>query len=310
MSGDYRQVDTLAARQYGCFGVNQLRAAGFDKRAVARRLARGAWVTMVPGVYAVASSPPTWERQVSAAVLSRPRAIVGGRSAATLDGFPGFTKTRPVIIVPRTGNARSPIARVIRSAFYKSIETQRLRGFVVTTAAETLLTLASDLDYSEMESLVEDCLLTGKVRVDDFEPIYDRIAGGRVPGSGLLREILEDRSTDHFDVDSTYLERLLERILRDSRLPESTREYPVVIDGKPSRVDAFIRVWGLAVEADSRRWHARLRDFDLDRARDNALAAQGIQVIRLSYAKLKNEPEGCIETLLAVGAHRGPARSA
>ncbi len=310
MSGDYRQVDTFAARQHGCFSVNQLRAAGFDKRAVSRRLANGAWVTMAPGVYAVASSPPSWERQLSAAILSRPRAIVGGRSAATLHDFPGFPKSRPVIIVPRSGNARSPISRVIRSAFFKTIDTQRLSGFVATTAAETILTLASDLSYERLDSLVDDCLLTGKMRLDDFEPIYERISEGRVPGSGRLRLIVQNRSSDEFEVDSTYLERLLERVLTDPRIPESIREYPVSIEGKPSRVDAFIGLWDLAIEADSRRWHARLRDNEVDRARDNALAAQGIQVIRLTYEKLKNEPAGCIETILAVGAYRGPALTA
>ncbi len=303
-------MDQFAARQYGCFSVNQLRAAGVDKRAVARRLARGAWIVLAPGVYAVSSSPPSWERKISAAVLSRPRAIVGGRTAAYLHGFPGFAKSRPMIIVPRSGNARSPIAQVMRSAFFKSIGTTRISGFLVTTAAETLLTLAADLDHSRLESIVEDCLLTGRVTVDDFEPIYDRIAGGRVAGSGQLREILSDHSADNLDIDSTYLERLLGRVLADPRIPGSVREHEVAIGGRPSRVDAFIPAWNMHVEADGRRWHAKVRDFDSDRSRDNALAVQGIQVVRLTYSMLKDDPEGCIDTLVRIGAHREAARPA
>lgn len=310
MSGDSRAVDRLASRQYGCFSVNQVRAAGFDKRAVSRRIAVGSWVTIAPGVYAVASSPPSWERQLSAAVLSRPRAIVGGPAAAALQGIAGFGKARPVIIVPRTGNARSPIARVIRSAFFKTIETERLSGFSVTTVAETVLTLAGDLTYERLDSLVDDCLLTGKLRLDDFEPIYERISGGRVAGSGRLREIIDYRSSDGFEIDSTYLERLLERVLSDPRIPAAIREYPTTINGRPARLDAFIEEWAMDIEADGRRWHARLKDNERDRARDNALAMQGIQVIRLTYDKLKNDPTGCVETVLGAGVHRGPALSA
>ena len=78
----------------------QLRDAGFDRKAVGRRVARSEWIRLAPGVFAVASAPPIWERQLSAAILSRSSAIVGGRSAAFLHGFQGFGRTRPEIMVP------------------------------------------------------------------------------------------------------------------------------------------------------------------------------------------------------------------
>ncbi len=74
------------------------------------------------------------------------------------------------------------------------------------------------------------------------------------------------------------------------------------------RVDALIPDWNVTVEADGRIWHTRVSDFDSDRARDNELAAMGYQVIRFTYSMLKNQPERCIETLLAVGANRRATR--
>jgi very-short-patch-repair endonuclease len=169
--------------------------------------------------------------------------------------------------------------------------------------------LASDLRDHQLGELVDECLLSGRAKLAEFDRIYDRIAGGRVSGSARLRAILEDHHIDSYGIESTYLERLLERILDDPRIPPSIREHPMTINGAPSRVDVFIPEWAVVVEADSRRWHGRLEDFERDRARDNALAAQGIQIARLSYNMLKEDPAGCLETLLAVGAIRRAPRT-
>jgi very-short-patch-repair endonuclease len=306
--GDYRIIDTYAARQYGCFNIHQLRAAGIDRSAVGRRIKNEEWVRLAPGVYAVASASPTWERQQSAAILGHPRAIVGGAAAARLHGIQGFERAHPVILVPRTGNARSPIARVIRTVFFSSLETKRVRGFVVTSPSETILTLAAQLPPRRFNALVDECLLTGRSTLADFMRILDRIEGARVSGAARLRSAILDRHAEEYSVDATYLERLLEDLLSDSRLPRSIREHPMAIRDRDSRVDAFIPHWDVIVEADGRIWHARVSDFENDRARDNDLAAMGFQVIRFTYSMLKNDPERCIQTLLAVGSNRRATR--
>lgn len=163
--GDIQLINRSTARQYGCFNVGQACLARFDRRAVARRIGNGSWIRMCPGVYAVASSPPSWERKLSAAVLSRPRAIVGGAAAARLHGLSGFARARPVIVIPWSGNARSPISRVIRSSFFNTPETVRVRGFRATKVAETLLALAADLPLARLEAVLEEGLLTGRVRL-------------------------------------------------------------------------------------------------------------------------------------------------
>jgi very-short-patch-repair endonuclease len=306
--GDYRAIDAYAARQYGCFNIHQLRAAGIDRSAVGRRIKNGEWIRLAPGVYAVASAPPTWERQQSAAVLGHPRAIVGGAAAARLHGIREFERAQPVILVPRTGNARSPIARVIRTAFYTSLETGRVRGFVATSPSETVLTLAAQLPQRRLETLVDECLLSRRSTLADFSRILERIEGARLSGAARLRSAILERHAEEYSVDATYLERLLENVLSDSRLPRSIREHPMAIRNSQSRVDALIPDWDVIVEADGRIWHARVSDFDNDRARDNELAAMGFQVIRFTYSMLKNQPERCIETLLAVGSKRRAAR--
>jgi very-short-patch-repair endonuclease len=307
MDGD-RLIDVFASRQYGAFSIFQVREAGLDRSAVRRRVESRAWVRLSPGVYALASAPPVWERQLSAAVLSRPRAYVAGASAAYLHRFSGFSTQRPVIMVPRSGNARSPIARVIRSTFFFTVRVARRRGFLTTTPAESLLTVAADMGTDAVSSLLDDCLLRGILQLNDFEPIFDRISGARLAGAARLRRSVEERLPDVFDVDSSYLERHLEQLLRDDRVPVWSREHPFTIEGRRSRVDVFIPDWLLVVEADSRRWHARQADFELDRARDNELAGRGIQVLRFTYVMLTRDPQGCLATLLETGSHRRAIR--
>jgi very-short-patch-repair endonuclease len=302
--GDSRQIDRLASRQHGVVSGSQLRQAGFDKHAVARRLASGKWRQFDYRVFGLSSAAPTWERQVWIALLSRPRAVVGGRSAAHLLGFPGFPRSRPVIVVPGSANARSQIAKVIRSEHFEELEVVRVRGFPVTSVAETLLALVGEMSAIRFEQLLDELLLSGKLKLEQLEMVTAREIGRRRRGIALLRALLEDRLPTASSYDASYLERLLERLLRTLQIPEWLREYQFSLGGRENRVDVYVPLWRLVIEADGRNWHARVRDFEEDRRRDNELAMKGIQVIRLTYRMLKSDPEGCRQTILAVGRVR------
>ncbi|MFZ0015533.1 MAG: type IV toxin-antitoxin system AbiEi family antitoxin domain-containing protein [Acidimicrobiia bacterium] len=303
--GDLRLINRFAARQHGVFSATQARRAGYDKHAVTRRLASGEWRQFDYRVFGLASAPATWERQLSIAVLSRPSAIVGGASAAFLHGFPGFNKNKPVIVVPGSSNARSSIARVVRAEHFDQLEVVRVRGFETTSVAETLLGLAPDIAGRRLESLIDDLLLSDRARLDDLVAVADREGGRRRRGIVAFRSIVDDRSPAAESKQSSYLERLLERILEDAEgLPRWVREHPFSIGGHQCRVDVFVPVWNLVIEADGRNWHARVGDFESDRRRDNELAARGIQVVRFTFRMLKNDPGGCLATIRSVGRVR------
>jgi len=299
--GDSERINRLAARQHGVFSGSQARGAGFDKHAVARKLASGDWRQLDYRVFALASAAATWERQLWVALLSRPRAVVGGQSAAFLHGFKGFARAKPTIVVPGSSNARSRIARVVRAEHYDDLVVDRVRGFPVTSIPETLLTLAGDMTPIRFEGLFDDLLLSGRLDLDELESVTEREQSRRRRGIVLLRHLLDDRKPTAPSHDSSYLEAMLERVLRKATLPDWTREYMFSLGGKPCRVDVYIANWKLVIEADGRNWHARMADFEEDRRRDNELATRGIQVIRLTYRMLKSDPEGCLETIRTLG---------
>lgn len=302
--GDLHKINRLAVRQHGVFSGSQARSAGFDKHAVARKLASGDWRQLDYRVFALASAASTWERQLWVALLSRPRAVVGGRSAGFLHGFKGFTQTKPTIVVPGSSNARSRIAKVIRAEHFVDLDVVQVRGFPVASIVETMMVLVGDMPVIRFERLFDDLLLSHRLELAKLEKVIDREQGRRRRGIVLLRDLLDDREPSAPEHGSSYLEGILDRLLVKGGLPEWTREYPLSLGAKSCRVDVYIPHWRLVIEADGRNWHARVEAFEEDRRRDNELAMRGIQVIRLTYRMLKSDPEGCLETIRAVGRVR------
>lgn len=271
-----------------------------------RRVASGEWIRLCPNVFCAASAPPKWERQLAAAVLSRPRAFVAGASAAHLLGFRDFRQGRPTIVVPEGSNSRLSIGRVIRSKHFDHLATVQMAGFTLTSAAETLMTLARDLAEPDLETALEDSLLAGVVDVDELRQVLEREAGS--PWAAVLERQVLRHSEDSPTPDSSYLEALLERLLGRADLPTWLREFPFSIRAEHARVDVFIPEWQLVVEADGRAWHGRTVDQEADRRRDAGLAAKGIQVIRLTYRMITEEPEECLDMIRAAGSHRSARR--
>lgn len=303
--GPDRLLDEYAARQFGVISLSQARLAGITDRMVDRRVESGAWIRLASGVYALGSAPPSWERQLAAAILSRPEAVVAGRSAAYLHRLDGFGPGRPVVMVPIDGNARSPIARVVRSRYFHDLERVRVRGFSVSGPAETLVTLAGELTGARLEALVDDVLASGLVDGEGLMSTIEARPGAR--GISNLRRITADRLSDAYQPPTSSLEHLLYALLSRPGIPAVTRQSPFPVETIPMTVDAYIPAWALIVEADGRRWHTRKADFERDRLRDNLAISRGIAVLRFTYSMLNHDPDHCLATILDTGKTRSRA---
>lgn len=297
-------VDRLLASQHGVISRDQARRSGLSHHQIRSLLERGEWTRLDANVFAVRSAPPTWQRQLSAAYLSRPLAVVAGRSAGRLHGFPGFRPGRPEILAPFPANARSPFARVIRSRHFERIEIVEVGGFRVTSVAETLLTLSLRESWDTIERVIDDQLAAGRLAVSDFDPIFERLENARQRGLPMLRRIVGDRREDAYQPPTSELERLLYRMLASDDIPPFARQIPIHYQALDATVDAFVPSWKLIVEGDGRRWHTRKADFERDRLRDNAAAAAGLQVVRFTYRMLRDDPARCRQVLIEAGQWR------
>ncbi|MPZ53029.1 MAG: hypothetical protein GEU79_09920 [Acidimicrobiia bacterium] len=302
-----RTLDAIAARQHGCFSRDQARECGFSHSQIQYRLDSGAWIRLASASFAMASAPHTWERQLSASILSKPRCLIAGKSAAYLLGFEGFRRVKPEIIVPETIHTRSPIARVFRTQYFDDLHTRRLFGFTMTDPYETILHLAGRLSTHDLDEVVEDRLFVKAVTIDGFEPVFRRSIGGRVRGIARLAELLDMRRPDAWQPQPNQIERLLDELVDHPDVPPTTRQVPLPAEDGLMIVDTFINDWGLVLEGDGRKYHTRLSDFERDRQRDNAAAALGLVVLRYTWTMLTTEFDRCRKQLLETGRRRSLA---
>lgn len=297
-----RRLDEYAARQYGGFSLKQARSAGMSPAMIETRRTKGAWIQMAPSVYAVASAPPKWERQMAAALLTREGAIVAGKSAACLHGFPGFRAGHPVTMVGPTGNARSPLATVIRTKYFDDVERVRIRGFETTGEADTIITLARDYPSGILQRVVDEVLVRRSCSIEHLAGVLEDRSRSR--GAAILEPIINERRPDAYQPPTSELERLLYPLIDHPLIPPATRQLPFSFQQVNATVDLYIALWRLIVEGDGRRWHTRQEDMERDRLRDNEATAHGLAVLRFTWKMLAESPEKCLETLLRTGRAR------
>jgi very-short-patch-repair endonuclease len=296
-------IAALARRQHGAFNHAQLRDLGATDRMVDQRVGTGRWVRLVRGVYALASHPPTWQRQYKAAELSRPGSALCRRPAAMVHGLDGAKVLRPELWVPPGSSGRSSLARVHRGA---EVPTTVVDGIRVTTLAQTLLDLLAEWQLDAVERAFDGALLAGRLDLRQCEERIQALAGTRRRDLAAYRALVGTRQAEGWAPSESELEHQLERVLRQlpaGLLVERQARFPWWPDA-PHRTDALVSPWRLIVEGDGRRWHARVADFERDRWRDNVALAHGYRVARFSYAHVKERPSEVLDLIVAAGSWR------
>ncbi|NND02520.1 MAG: hypothetical protein HKN91_07015 [Acidimicrobiia bacterium] len=298
-------VGELAAKQHGVITFDQLRGAGVSRSAIVRRLEVGEWRRLGHRTIAVNGSPDTKRRELSAAVLSCPRAFASGRSAAWLHRMANsHCPAQHEVTVPHTGNARSGIARVRRSQFFLSTEVVEVDGIRVASRCETVFRMAEYVSERRIVRLIDDELLTNASAAEQLGDIYLRYQGHRVRGMAKLRPLLLERLAHAHVPSESALETLADEVFRSLDGPPMLRQIPLPWAPTAGRVDRYIPEWKLIIELDGRAWHTRSEAFERDRARDNAAAAHGLTTLRLTWTMLTDRPEHCRQLVLKAGRHR------
>jgi hypothetical protein len=294
-------LDRLVSRQYGAFSRGQAVTLGFTRRMVDGRLTSGRWRRLDEAVYAHAAYRHTWEQRCIAAVLGKPAAVLGGKTAAVVYELPDF-RPGPVQLTARPDTHHgSRLARVRRSWL---IEPHRFRGFRVNALPITLVELAPLVSRERLDRAVEDAVLRGLTSMDAMADWCSFLADSRRPGLARLRSIVRTRG-DGFVPAESELEAMLFAALDDPRIPPVTRQapFPWAIED-PQRVDGFLEAWGILLEADGRRWHARLESMERDRCRDQEAVRHGYLPLRFGWVELKNDPARVRSIVLDAGSHR------
>lgn len=298
-------INRLARDQQGVIHRRQLLDEGLSYRQLEGRIDNGALIDLGHGVLAVPSAPATYLRQYKAAELAVPDAAVCGLAGAKLHDLGATRSAAPEIAVHPSSNHRCSFARVQRR---RDVQTTTVQGIRVTTVAQTLVDLAGRLRLSKLEDTWTSALIRNRTTLPELQERVLAAESQRLRHRGAARSMIDSLLLGT-DLAESELEVLLHDLAsRVPGIPEVVRQVPLPWWKEGAgRGDVGVPAWRMILEADGRSWHARLRDFDEDRMRDNAAAAHGHVVLRFTALHLRRAPEQVVELIAAAGAHRRAA---
>lgn len=245
-----------------------------------------------------------------------PGAIVSHEAAAELLGIPNVVRGRVTLITPHSNQCRIPGAFVHQISDVAPQHRTAVDGLPVTTAARTIVDLASVVHISRLRHIVEDAKHARLTTYPAIGECLKSVARRGKPGVRALGRVL-DLLSGTLALTQSKLESALVELLARAGLTDSTLQF-----AHPARlftngcVDVSFVAAKLVIEADGRAWHTRIRDLKRDHDRDAEAARYGWQTLRLLYEHIIGDPEGTIaliedvlRTRLALFADRAPQRS-
>ena len=302
LSGRFAAERTIEAiaRPHGVAGREQLLAAGITAGLINARVEAGWLRPMHRGVYAVGPVQSCEAPEMAAVLACGNRAVLSHRSAAALWRMLPKSSNWPVEVTVAASHApRRARIRIRKTARLMADEVTTLRRIRVTTPVRTLLDLASCVSGRELEQALAQ---TERRNLTSRAKLFALIARYPArPGTPKLRELL-DGPADPALIRSEAEERFLV-LVRRSGLP--TPETNALLHGY--EVDFLWREERVVVEVDGYAFHGDRDSFEVDRRRDAVLAAHGLQVFRITWRQITDEPEATLVLVTRTLAERAAA---
>jgi very-short-patch-repair endonuclease len=272
----------LLDAQHGVFARWQTAEMGLDQEVVNSRLRSGRWQRLELGVYAAFTGRLRRDAELWAAVLrAGPRAVLSHHTAAELDGF----APRPSRLIHVTVPLAQHMVKVPGIAVHRSGRLDMARHPARTPPRTRVEETALD-----MVQLV--------TTLDDAFGWISRPCNGRLTTPPLIRAAMQCRARVRWraqlefalsDIADGVMSTLEHRYVRDAErahgLPAARRQVLIVRDSRPQYLDNLYERLGIGVELDGQAYHPAQQRWQ-DISRDNALAADGIVVLRYGWADI------------------------
>lgn len=275
-------LETLAARQHGVVSRTQLVELGFSPASIARRVAWGRLRPLHSGVYQVGPVEGALAIEMAAVLAAGPSAVLSHGSALRAWKL-GSAPRRPVHVTVSSPCGRKRVGIVFhRTRGLDDDERTVLHGVPITSPLRSLVDAAGTLGSRESTQALASAERMGLVTPAQLADVAQRYRGRR--GMTLLRNLARPESDRAF-TRSEAEERCLQ-LLRRASLPLPHTNVPV----GPYELDFFWPDANVAVEVDGWAFHGRRPQFENDRRKDNWLRGRGIEVVRLTWRQITQEP--------------------
>jgi uncharacterized protein DUF559 len=292
-------VAELARRQHGVVSHSQLVELGLGEKAIQYRLAVGRLHRVHVRVYAVGHPKLTQHGGWMAAVLAcGPGALLSHWDAAALWGLRPTSRRVRHVTARRSRHSRDGIV-VHRVRGIHEDDRAAQHGIPLTAIPRTLLDLAELLPRPGLERAWEQAERLRLLDVRAVERLLARSNGrrGQRPLRELVDEALEPPPT-RSDFERDFLD-----LCKRTGIPRPAVN--ATVEG--FEVDMLWREQKLIVELDGFRDHGTRTGFEQDRERDAALQLAGYRILRITYRRLKREPEAVAGAVLSLlGNQRRP----
>jgi very-short-patch-repair endonuclease len=266
--------------------ARQLYALGLSKDQVSSRTAAGWLHRLHRGVYAVGRRRATFEGRWLAAVFAAGKgAILSHQAAAELWGLRRRTGDGAIDVAVPSGSGKASRNGLVihRLPALRPEERTFHRRIPVTTAARTILDLATFLPVRQLERAIDEAERLNLCNEEDLERIVAAHFGRA--GAGALRTLLREHQAGSTATRNDLEERFL-ALCRKHRLPQPEVNVPLL----DYIVDFLWPEARLVVEVDGRATHGTRRAFQADRDRDGRLAVAGYRVVRFTWWDVTRRP--------------------
>lgn len=289
----------LAARQHGLVTRRQALESGLSDDHLAARVGAGALVRVHRSVYRISAAPRTWDQKALAACLAVGEgAVLCGRAAASVwqMDLPRPYKIEVAPLCRRGWGASTEEIVVRRVRCLDRRDCTHVGSIPVTTVPRTVVDLSGSLEPEVLARVLDDVIVRRLTSPWTLEATLTRLGGRGRCGAPTLRHalgpLLEGCAT------GSVAEGAVLRSLAAAGLPPPACQLTVLrVDGAPAVLDFAWPDRMLALEVDGFRWHASPGAHARDSARQNALAALGWTVLRVTPAELAARP-GAVLTAL------------
>lgn len=291
----------MSSAQHGAFSRRQALEAGISASAIGRRLGKGAWLSVLPGVYRLAGTPETWHQKLMAACLRAGEGAVVSHNTAGrlwgLEGLGGNARSDPIELTIAFGTKRrAPGVVIHRSRKLGPADCTSRDGIPATQLVRTLIDLSAVLDRRRLTMALDSGLaLHEKLGTGWLRRSVRRLGAKGRTGVGKLVELIDERDPRAKHLDSA-LERRFRAALKDAGLPRPEEHLDVVEGGRHlAELDFAYPRERLGIQTDGASVHRRHAVWERDQFQQSELAAAGWRILHVTWAQMQADESAVVE---------------